>query len=281
MPNAYAHLQFGRKVKLEANDKMKNIIEQYTQLFEIGVHGPDILFYYKPLKKDIHNQKGHRMHMEPAALFFEKAIQVIQNTEKSKRDAATAYILGFLCHFALDRQCHPYIETQVRDKGISHSELETEFDKFLLKREGIDPFTFDYAGHIHASKENARVIGPFLTFPAEIIVQSLKGMKKVLAYFLPNRKMLRSVGFKVLKQMGMYESYQGLFIRYEDNEDCKEINDVLAEKLEIAIPYALQLMAEFMASIESKGKYSLSKYFWYDYCTDKSYTKSNEDKGKE
>ena len=41
---------------LDGNEK--KIVEKYPQLYLIGLHGPDILFYYKPLKSNSINSIG-------------------------------------------------------------------------------------------------------------------------------------------------------------------------------------------------------------------------------
>ena len=53
MPASYTHQQFGNQVlnKLE-NTTIKKIINDNLNLYNIGLQGPDILFFYQPLKKN-------------------------------------------------------------------------------------------------------------------------------------------------------------------------------------------------------------------------------------
>lgn len=46
MPSTYAHYRFGEDIKRQLYGREKLIIEKYQDLFEIGLHGPDILFYF-------------------------------------------------------------------------------------------------------------------------------------------------------------------------------------------------------------------------------------------
>ena len=46
MPAAFAHDLFGRKVYMEADPVVKRIIKKERYCFLLGVHGPDILFFY-------------------------------------------------------------------------------------------------------------------------------------------------------------------------------------------------------------------------------------------
>ena len=62
------------------------------------------------------------------------------------RGGAYAYLLGFLCHFALDAACHGYIENKIAVSHVTHTEIESEFDRFLLERQGIEPLSARLSG---------------------------------------------------------------------------------------------------------------------------------------
>ena len=49
MPGTYAHYAFGKKVLEQVDDEVSKIISKNIDLFFIGLHGPDIFFYYKPI----------------------------------------------------------------------------------------------------------------------------------------------------------------------------------------------------------------------------------------
>lgn len=51
-------------------------IEPYIEYYNIGVHGPDILFYYHSYCKNKVNQYGVKVHHEPAREFFKRAFKV-------------------------------------------------------------------------------------------------------------------------------------------------------------------------------------------------------------
>ena len=46
-------------------------VETYQALFNIGLQGPDILFYYDPLRQNPYKAAGAALHDAPAAPFFE------------------------------------------------------------------------------------------------------------------------------------------------------------------------------------------------------------------
>ena len=175
MPSTYAHRRFGANVLDHLPAPLREKLEAHRELYDIGLHGPDLLFYYHAEKSTPVAALGNAMHDEPGRTFFDRARRVVH--EEADREAALAYALSFVCHFALDSTCHPFVEQFTRESGVTHCEIETEFDNMLLRRDGYDPLTFFTASHIHPSAENARVIAPFYKDISEqTALESLKGM---------------------------------------------------------------------------------------------------------
>ena len=49
MPAAYAHYYFGKKVYKTLPKQEQEIIREGKYAFLLGLHGPDLLFYYFPV----------------------------------------------------------------------------------------------------------------------------------------------------------------------------------------------------------------------------------------
>ena len=47
MPSHYAHYRLGRQVRLELAPDDAEVVGRWPSLYLIGLHGPDILFYYR------------------------------------------------------------------------------------------------------------------------------------------------------------------------------------------------------------------------------------------
>lgn len=45
MPTTYAHDLFGKKIYAKLPAEIQKVIRRNTNLYRIGLHGPDILFY--------------------------------------------------------------------------------------------------------------------------------------------------------------------------------------------------------------------------------------------
>ena len=150
MPSTYAHRRFGADVLALLPDGLRATLEQHRELYDMGLHGPDLMFYYKALQSNPVNRLGNAMHEQKGEVFFTRARTVVENAPD--KDAALAYTLGFVCHFALDSTCHPYVEAYVRESGVGHCEIETEFDNALMREDGLDPIKFFTASHIKPSR---------------------------------------------------------------------------------------------------------------------------------
>ena len=94
MPSTYAHYRLGQQVRRKLEGNERKIIEKYPQLYLIGLHGPDILFYYKPLRPNPVNQIGYDLHGHSGKEFFERAKNII-NSQKEK-EPFLAYTYGVL-----------------------------------------------------------------------------------------------------------------------------------------------------------------------------------------
>ena len=70
MPAFYAHYKFGQMVKNKLPAKYQRLLEDYQDLYEIGLHGPDILFFYHPIIRHPITQIGVVVIMRRGACFL-------------------------------------------------------------------------------------------------------------------------------------------------------------------------------------------------------------------
>lgn len=251
MPTTYAHYSFGQKVSQVVGEREGKIIADCPELFNFGLHGPDLLFYYNALSKNPVNQLGSRLHELPGRFFFENAARVIRAQER--KEAFYAYAYGFICHFVLDVRCHGYINEKIEASGITHAEIEAELDRELMVGDGLNPVSHKVTGHLVPSVENARVIQEF--FPNIDEKQIYKTMKDMVFYLdmltAPSRAK-RSMIYTLLRASGHYESMHGLIINYEKNPQCEDSTEKLLLLYQDAVKLAVQLIAEFEAYVEEQ-----------------------------
>ena len=255
MPSTYAHYRFGQEVFQNLSFDMQNRIMPHMDLFNIGLHGPDLLFYYHPLISNPINQIGYGTHERSGRDFFDRAGKIL--IKKKLSDAHFAYICGFICHFSLDRECHGYIDKKIAKSGVSHTEIEVEFDRRLLIHDGFQPVNQILTKHIHPTMENAKVIKDFFSETSN--KQILKALESIIYYnnilVVPNR-IKRYFVFALLKVTGNYKEMHGLIVNYKANPDCKDSNRKLMELYKKAEENAKKLISEFMDNVSEKAEWS-------------------------
>lgn len=137
MPTTYTHDLFGKKIYQKLPEDMRKIIRENGDLYRIGLHGPDILFYLLPARHV--TKTGVEMHKKAARPFFEKGMKIVRDT---KDEALLAYLLGFGCHYLLDSKCHPLVNRMAEDGVISHTLSEKELDRTLMLETGKNPLSY-------------------------------------------------------------------------------------------------------------------------------------------
>jgi hypothetical protein len=250
MPTTYAHYTFGKEVLKRLNEELRVSINNNIDLYNIGLHGPDILFYYKPLQSNKVNKLGNEIHKINSDIFFEQAKEKILSCDDFNK--AFAYIAGFICHFMLDSQCHPYIRQ--KESQISHNEIETEFDRAIMLKDSLNPITFKPTSHIIPSMDNAKCISQFFydTTPEEIF-KALKSMKLYLDLLVAPKPVPRALLIWALKISGSNNKID-LIKKYSPNEKCNKINHELIELYNDAIKPCALLIEEYIEKIKTEDK---------------------------
>lgn len=109
MPDLLTHTAFGEDVLLNIkNNHLRNIIQENKKLFLIGAQGPDLFFYYNFYKKN-KTKIGQMMHAQHTGEFLVKMCESISNIQGKEYQELMSYFFGFVCHYVLDKNTHPFI----------------------------------------------------------------------------------------------------------------------------------------------------------------------------
>lgn len=243
MPASYTHYRFGRDVLALLPENRRETAMAHRELFDIGLHGPDIFFYYHPLWDNPVSRVGYAMHEETGAAVFRRFAAI---WERQNRDpAATAYVLGFLCHFALDSGCHGYVE-EMASIGVSHTLLEMELDRSYLVADGLDPIHQDLTAHIHPSAANARVIARFFPQLTERQVErALKEMIQSHHLLMASSRPKRLLLERGIALAGKTDSVGGMVMSEAPSRACKSMVDRLHTLYDQALPVAAAMLEMF------------------------------------
>lgn len=126
MPANYAHYRFGKQVLPQLPADVRQCIQRFRRMYDMGLNGPDIFFYFNPYFSTNTGELGKRFHRQSGLEFFPAACTAANS------EAAMAYLYGLLGHYCLDSQCHPYVRKIVDIGESTHVRLESEFERFLL-----------------------------------------------------------------------------------------------------------------------------------------------------
>lgn len=276
MPAAYTHYKFGQEILYHlSNKKVREVIAHFPKMFDLGLYGPDLLFYYGIPGKTEWNHLGFTLHKEMAADFFSNAGEIILAEENPAKGAGLAYILGVICHFVLDSECHSYIQYCIENKGLSHTEIEMDLERELLERDGYNPVCHNSV-RIQLTRKEAEQVAMFYEgLTGREIGISLQHMKRMTSWLLPTNMMKKGTLHSLLGVSGHYEVLRGLIMRSRPNAACEEVTGELIKRFEKAMPVAITLMMNYYWYL--LGREKLSYRFYRTYGPDREKMKRLEE----
>ena len=249
MPTTYAHYRFGRDVLNTLPPETRQIIEAHQELFDFGVHGPDLLFYYRPFGKNAVNQIGYQSHERTGRDFFSQAANIVRSS--SQQEASLSYLYGVLCHFTLDRECHPYVG-QKEQTGVSHSAIEASFDRYLMLRDKLNPVTHKVTSHLHPSRSSAAVIAAFYPpLTQELIYRAEKSMVFYLNMLIASgfKRRLLVGGMKLAGHADMSD----MLVPLQQNPSCVDSDEILYDHYKDALVLAGTLIPQLEDVLHCRG----------------------------
>ena len=267
MPTTYAHWRFGDKCIRMLPDDLQNIILNNRAIFDYGVHGPDIFFYYNCLKHNEVNRYGSAMHDIP---YKDTLAQIKENFKKTEnKDMALSYLLGFTCHFTLDSYCHGFIEKVDETMPYSHGIIESQFDRYLLIKDGFNPVTKSVTDMFHPDEKMAKVIsGLFNKFDEDIIYKTLKDQKLYLNLLKDNSDIKRFF-LTTAMDIAKVPSFKDLLITKENVEELKPINIRLNKYFDMALKHYPVLADSLIGYLSDKNE--LNTYFKHNFSFKEDY----------
>ncbi|MCI5586259.1 MAG: zinc dependent phospholipase C family protein [Lachnospiraceae bacterium] len=264
MPSTYAHYRMGQEVRQQLTGSVREAIEQYPDLYNIGLHGPDLLFYYKALGRNHVNSTGVELHKHSGSFFFKEAGEMIRM--KGMNPAHLSHAYGYLCHFALDVTCHGFVNGQIKDTGVKHLALESELDRRFLLMDGKDPVATLVTGHLIPSEETAGVIKDFYPeLTTKEVYRSIKDMVFYLNFLVSPGKVKRGFIVNVLKLAGQYDPIGGLLIQRAENPAARGSVDHLLKLYDKGRGLAIRLIKEYEEYLA--GKKELDTIYRYNFET--------------
>lgn len=194
MPGFTTHYLFGVKNLKQIRQKggceaLLESIDSNKTVFQLGLQGPDIFFYH--LGSQFRAVRpGSIVHRRWTGDFLKSLIEAPEIFWKeSDQQTAQAYAAGFLGHYVLDTQMHPYVYDQtgygemLKKKGYAeHIALETDIDACLLMRYAkCLPSAFPYGKTIAFDARTRAVTANILYYAYETVFPELSLTKGFLS----------------------------------------------------------------------------------------------------
>lgn len=287
MADAYMHGKLAKKISTSLN---KDLIDDLTL---IGAQGPDPMYYgFVHKYHERYSFFADRMHDTDTSLLFES---LFSYAKKHYSKEVYSYIVGFLCHFALDVKIHPYVYHHVGqyDKSDSsthhmrglHLKFERSIDAMLIEHDtGKKAHRYKLQREIFPLKDIPKEIKDLYRdvmeqryqFPDgdKMIENSIKSMYRVLRYIVKDSFGLKKIGYKILDKifseedmyfsdLSMYHHIEKLdFLNQEHNEwrhpyTGEVFHKSVFDLYEEAVVFAKALIQYFDQYLEGKEEASV------------------------
>ena len=201
MPAFCTHYIFGEEFLLELPPEKRHN-KNFRSAFFYGVHGPDFFLFHRALPTML----GKSFRKISTRLHSDNPVPLIELMQKialanADNDYIQGYFAGFLCHYALDRTAHPYInflqEAIIRKERIRysprvvHNRIETNIDRFMLidRLKINDARRFSPADTLSQDKEMLGCISAFITNVISTLYKTKLTTKITLKAFSDFRKL--------------------------------------------------------------------------------------------
>lgn len=249
MPALLTHYLCGNAVlKLIEDENIRSSIIKHRNVFNLGTQGPDVFFYYRAwpwTNNEGIPELGNRMHEEKTGEFIWEALQYIIRSDKVHRSILTAYMCGYLCHYALDCHTHPYIfyrtgfvrrgEENTSKYTCYHRMFETALDVLMLKRElNKKPSGFKSYKQIQIQKEAAADIGDMYSkilkkvysvdLSAELVCRAVADIAEIAAVLRDKTSMKKMLLSRLEKSLGKQPMFSSMILPLEINDDLDYLN---------------------------------------------------------
>lgn len=127
MPHYYAHRVFGNLVWNAFPDSIRQQVDGQEAGFQLGLYGPDPLFFYSLNQRNPFVVTGHAQHNAPPGSVLERYRGLLSQPQMA------GYALGWLSHYLLDAVCHPIVLANCHGP-VTHATLELALDRRLIRQ---------------------------------------------------------------------------------------------------------------------------------------------------
>ena len=254
MPDTTAHHYFGQQVFKALPADVQALLSAHKSVFDLGLQGPDLLFYYKPFLNNQIRELGVQIHWHSARGRMAAAAARLRERPD---DAALCYLLGYACHHALDSAFHGDI-ARLASSGTEHFQLEAELDRQVIAAHyAQDPVAFRRWELVRVDTPDCgwlRVVYPELTAR-----QAGECASSVVRYmFLLNAQSpLRLVASAIVERIaGKPGLFRAMMVPRQPNPRYEAAAGQFHARLEGVVPNGVRAVGEVFACVRDGGELS-------------------------
>lgn len=250
MPSKYAHYRFGAQLLPKLPPDVQRTVRRFRQLYDMGLHGPDLFFYHNPVLQTNVRKLGSKFHHQTGKQFFEHTCRSIR---LNPSEGAMAYLYGVLAHYALDSLSHPFITRNAEQGKATHTQIEVEFDRYLLELDGKKPpHLQDLSGHMQLTPGQCQTVAGFYpNVSAGAVDKCVNNMAAVTRFLVVPKGPRRDMVAKLMSAAGREKA--DLLMPMHPNRDCSELDPSLLRLYEMAMDRYPILLEQIQAHLRGKA----------------------------
>ena len=244
MPSTYAHRRFGEQVAPLLPLQARRSARQFRRLYDVGLHGPDIFFYHNILYKDRIVSLAKDTHALSGQAFFTGACAKLR---KEPNEAALAYLYGVLAHYCLDSVMHPFVLAQSAAGQVGHTEMETEFDRFLLQLDRKRRGDSGEGERLKLTPGECRTVAGFYDIGSLAVRSSVKRMA-----FWDRITSMPGGTMRKITEKCAGKKLRAFFINRTPNKNCQHLNEPMLNLYDRALEIFPVLVEALTAHLEQE-----------------------------
>lgn len=257
MPTTYTHWRFGDQCIKTLPKPLQDVVNNNRDIFDFGVHGPDIFFYYKCYKQNDVVSYGTKLHQIP----FKDTLSNFKISYKKSlnKNSILSYLLGFLAHFTLDSYCHGYIELKSEKQKVGHLKIESQLDRYYLIKDGYDPVKKSVTFSLKPSERIANDIASlFPELGKDVVYEAIKDQKFYLDLLKDDTYLKRFFLTKTFDALKI-DRFKDLLITENNDERCKDSNERINKYFKMAVRHYPRLAKNLVNYLDNDKR--LLPYF--------------------
>ena len=241
MPANYAFHSFGAEALRRLPEKQQRPIQRFRRLYNGGLHGADLFFWFRPTMPSTVGELYHTYHSMSGREFFAQACELLK---QNPSEGGMACLYGLLANYCLNTQLTPLFREAMAQGNVTRTELEVELDRYLLSLDGKTPaHQQDLSPSLKMTRGECVTLAMF--FPPVTAANAYSAYSGMMRW--TRRMAAKKRGFTQL----LLKASQGTFAQQmmpdHANHKCLHLDNAMAEccskALELYLEMARQLTA--------------------------------------